>query len=72
VCEDDGDGIFAKEKEKIFEPKFEKNTGLGLALSLEILAITGIPIRESGVPGRGARFEITVLIGMWSSTGNDT
>jgi len=26
----------------------------------EILAITGITIRETGEPGKGARFEITV------------
>jgi signal transduction histidine kinase len=60
VCEDDGDGVIAQEKEKIFERGFGKNTGLGLALSREILSITGITITENGVPGNGARFEITV------------
>ena len=38
----------------------EKNTGLGLFLVREILSITGIKIRETGVPGKGARFEILV------------
>jgi PAS domain S-box-containing protein len=65
VCEDDGDGIPAEEKEKIFERGFGKNTGLGLALSREILSITGITIRETGEPGKGARFVMTVPKGMW-------
>jgi len=68
VCEDDGDGVVAEEKEKIFERGFGKNTGLGLALSREILDITGISIRENGEPGKGARFEILVPKGMWRIT----
>jgi PAS domain S-box-containing protein len=60
VCEDDGDGIPAEDKERIFDWGFGKNTGLGLALSREILGITGITIHETGTPGKGARFEITV------------
>jgi PAS domain S-box-containing protein len=60
VCEDDGDGIADDEKERIFDRGYGKNTGLGLALSREILDITGITIRETGKPGSGARFEITV------------
>ena len=65
VCEDDGDGVVAQEKEKIFERGFGKNTGLGLALSREILTITGITIKETGEPGKGARFEMTVPKGAW-------
>jgi PAS domain S-box-containing protein len=60
VCEDDGDGIPAEDKERIFDWGFGKNTGLGLALSREILGITGIRIRETGIPGKGARFEMAV------------
>jgi PAS domain S-box-containing protein len=60
VCEDDGVGVPAGEKERIFERGFGRNTGLGLALSREILDITGITIRETGTPGAGARFEMTV------------
>ena len=60
VCEDDGEGIAAEEKEKIFNRGFGKNTGLGLFLSREILGISGITIRETGEPGIGARFEILV------------
>ncbi|MEI7434756.1 MAG: PAS domain S-box protein [Methanomicrobiales archaeon] len=65
VCEDDGNGIAAEEKEKIFERGFGKNTGLGLALSREILSITGITIKETGEPGKGARFEMVVPKGMY-------
>jgi PAS domain S-box-containing protein len=65
VCEDDGVGIPHEEKEKIFERGFGKNNGLGLFLSREILAITGITITETGGPGKGARFEITVPKGMF-------
>jgi signal transduction histidine kinase len=69
VCEDDGDGIPAEEKERIFERGFGKNTGLGLALVREILDITGITIRETGEPGKGARFEMTVPKGAYRLTG---
>jgi len=58
VYEDNGTGIPAGEKEIIFNREFGKNTGLGLFLAREILAITGLTIRENGTPGRGARFEI--------------
>jgi signal transduction histidine kinase len=68
VCEDDGYGVVAVEKEKIFERGFGKNTGLGLALAREILDITGITIRETGEPGTGARFEMTVPKGAWRIT----
>jgi PAS domain S-box-containing protein len=64
-CEDDGIGIPADQKEKIFERGYGTNTGLGLFLAREILSITGITIRETGVPGKGARFEILVPKGMW-------
>jgi PAS domain S-box-containing protein len=60
VCEDDGVGIPAEDKGRIFDWGFGENTGLGLALSREILDLTGITIRETGEPGKGARFEIIV------------
>jgi len=65
ICEDDGDGVAAEEKKKIFDRGFGKNTGLGLALSREILSITGITITETGEPGKGARFEIVVPKGAY-------
>jgi two-component system, sensor histidine kinase and response regulator len=57
---DDGGGIAAGDKERIFNKGFGKNTGLGLFLSREILGITGITIREHGVPGEGVLFELVV------------
>ncbi|KQC05326.1 MAG: hypothetical protein APR53_08050 [Methanoculleus sp. SDB] len=58
--EDNGAGIESDNKERIFSRGFGKHTGFGLFLSREILAITGITIRETGTPGAGARFGITV------------
>jgi DNA-binding response OmpR family regulator len=58
VCEDDGVGIPVEDKERIFTYGYGANTGMGLFLVREILAITGITIRETGTPGKGARFEI--------------
>lgn len=37
-----------------------EHTGFGLFFAREILAITGITIRETGTPGEGARFEMVV------------
>jgi PAS domain S-box-containing protein len=58
--EDDGIGIPAEEKEKIFTRFFGKHTGLGLFLAYEICSVTGITLRERGVPGKGALFEMLV------------
>lgn len=58
ICEDDGVGIEEGEKEKIFAYEYGMNTGLGLFLTREVLTITGITVRETGVPGKGARFEM--------------
>jgi PAS domain S-box-containing protein len=68
VWEDNGIGIAADEKEWIFERGFGKNTGLGMFLVREILSLTGITIAETGEPGVGARFEITVPHGSWRIT----
>jgi len=58
VYEDNGTGITEDLKERIFEKGFGKQTGYGMFLVREILAITGIDIHETGIPGRGAQFEI--------------
>ncbi|MCC7569203.1 MAG: PAS domain S-box protein, partial [Candidatus Methanofastidiosa archaeon] len=63
--EDDGVGVPENEKGRIFKRGYGKNTGLGLFLAREILAITGIGIREEGPPGAGARFVITVPPGAY-------
>jgi PAS domain S-box-containing protein len=66
--DDDGEGIIPSDKEKIFQKGYGKHTGLGLFLVYEVLAITGISIQETGVYGKGARFEITVPKGMYQFT----
>jgi PAS domain S-box-containing protein len=60
VCQDDGRGIPGSVKEMIFCQQYYQNTGVGLYLSREILAMTGISIAETGTEGQGARFEIHV------------
>jgi PAS domain S-box-containing protein len=60
LWEDNGIGIAADEKERIFEQGFGTNTGLGMFLIREILSLTGITIRETGKPGKGTRFEMLV------------
>jgi PAS domain S-box-containing protein len=60
IYEDNGIGIPEPDKEHIFDHGYRNNTGFGLFLVREILSITGITIRENGVPGQGARFEILV------------
>ncbi|OPX64226.1 MULTISPECIES: histidine kinase N-terminal 7TM domain-containing protein [unclassified Methanoregula] len=65
LFEDNGTGIPADEKELIFTHGFGKNTGLGLTLSREILAVTDIRLIETGIPGKGARFEMHVPRQSW-------
>jgi signal transduction histidine kinase len=60
VYEDNGSGIPDGEKEKIFETGYEEGTSQGLFLVKELLGFTRIRIRENGVYGSGARFEIEV------------
>jgi K+-sensing histidine kinase KdpD len=65
VCEDNGEGVAADEKDRIFFRGYGKNTGLGLFLVREILGITGFGITETGTFMNGARFEIRVPYGMY-------
>ena len=71
VIADDGDGIPAREKSLIFGQGYGKNTGLGLFLSREILAITGLTIQETGTEGKGACFEIAVPPGSWRTVAGE-
>ena len=69
IFEDDVEGVKASGKEKIFERGYGKHTGLGLYLAREILGITGKIIKETGEPGKGARFEMNVPKGRFKHTG---
>lgn len=68
VYEDDGVGIPQEDKELIFEHTRGGRISYGLFFSREVLAITGLSIRETGVPGKGVRFEILVPEGLFRKT----
>lgn len=68
ICEDDGVGVLPGAKELIFSREFLHKDGLDLYLAREILSITGIAIRETGVYGNGAEFEIRVPKGGYRFT----
>lgn len=65
VYEDDGIGVPDNEKEIIFDRGYGKHTGYGLYIAREILELTNIAIRERGISGKGARFEILVPKGAY-------
>jgi PAS domain S-box-containing protein len=71
AVEDNGVGIPLDLKQKIFNKGFGKNTGFGLFLAREILAITRIVIHETGTHGKGARFEIVVPKGGFRRVGRN-
>jgi len=73
VFEDNGAGIPEEKKEQIFLRGEGTSASRGsLIFVREILSITGITIKETGEPGKGARFEMTVPKGMWQMAGTVT
>ncbi|TAJ45499.1 PAS domain S-box protein [Methanofollis fontis] len=69
IWQDDGVGVPEEEKERIFDRGVGKNTGFGLFLVREVLSITDMSINECGIPGKGAKFVITVPPGMFRVRG---
>ena len=68
--EDDGIGILKEKKEQIFLRSEGSRDSMGsLVFVREILDITSLTIKETGEPGKGARFEIVVPNGAWRITG---
>lgn len=67
VYEDNGAGVPAPMKEAIFRHHYASK-GLPLSLVREILSVTDMTIRETGEPGKGARFEIRVKKGFFRYT----
>jgi PAS domain S-box-containing protein len=59
IIEDNGQGIPDDVKGALFAQR-NPGTGCGLFLAHEILSISGMTIRETGVFGKGLRFEIIV------------
>ena len=70
VYEDNGTGISPEQKDTIFAPDLRPSGGFGLFFVREILSLTEITIEETGEPGKGARFEMTVPKGMWRMSGD--
>ena len=68
VFEDDGVGVADSDKKMIFEWGYKNRMGHGLHHVSEMLAITGMSIRETGEFGKGARFEIFVPSGSYRIT----
>ncbi len=60
VYQDNGSGIPSVDKARIFDKGVGSNTGLGLYMVRELLMISEMKIVETGTPGEGARFEITI------------
>ena len=60
VYEDDCVGIPEDEKEKIFVEGYGKGTGYGLYLIRKICENYGGSIKETGVPGKGVQFIMTI------------
>jgi PAS domain S-box-containing protein len=62
VYSDDGMGVSEVNKPRLFTEGFTtaKGTGLGLAMIRKILQTYGWTIRETGVYGKGVKFEITI------------
>jgi signal transduction histidine kinase len=58
--EDNGVGIPTDEKEQIFMEGYGKGTGYGLYLIRKICEAYGWTIQETGKPGKGAQFTITI------------
>jgi signal transduction histidine kinase len=56
--EDDGAGIPENEKSLIFTEGYGKGAGYGLFLIHKMCETYGWQIKETGEPGKGARFEI--------------
>jgi len=67
VIKDNGSGIPDDAKERIFRREYFKNTGFGLFLTRDILAITNLTITENGTFGTGARFVIHAPLGTYRS-----
>lgn len=67
-CEDDGVGIPADQKERIFDRIVGGEGKFGLFFVREFLTLSGMTVAETGTPGEGARFEITIPKGVYRFT----
>jgi len=71
IYEDDGIGIPLEKKEQIFSLGKEPDARIrGLFFIQEILDLTSMKIKETGVPSKGVRFEIIVPNGVYRLNGS--
>lgn len=72
TVEDEGEGISAKDRERIFMPFFttkSKGTGLGLAIIRRIVEAHGGNVKVSSLPSGGASFAIGKISGFSATKG---
>ena len=62
VYEDDGVGISVDNKAQLFKEGFSTggSTGYGLFLTRKMIEVYGWQIQETGEPGKGAKFVISI------------
>jgi PAS domain S-box-containing protein len=60
IYEDDGVGISAAERPNLFKEGHGRGTGYGLYLIKKMIQVYGWTIQETGQPGKGAEFAITI------------
>lgn len=72
AIEDDGTGVPDEKKNAILQPTYNRRSGHGLYLVRDILDLTGISIRETGTPGKGACFEVIVPAWGWREITDDS
>jgi PAS domain S-box-containing protein len=65
VYQDNGVGIPEEKKEELFTKNFGKMTGFHLFFVHDILDISDMKIDETGTPGKGVRFEISIPRGLY-------
>jgi PAS domain S-box-containing protein len=69
IYEDDGVGIPTERKKDLFVRGVGSATGFSLFFVHDILEISDMSILETGVPGNGVRFEISVPRGLYRING---
>ncbi|MCU0629510.1 MAG: PAS domain S-box protein, partial [Methanoregulaceae archaeon] len=69
IYEDDGVGIPVERKKELLVRGVGSGTGFSLFFVHDILEISDMSILETGIPGTGVRFEISVPRGLYRITG---
>lgn len=70
IYEDDGVGIPPEKKKDLFVRGVGSATGFSLFFVHDILEISDMSIQETGIPGSGVRFEISIPKGLYRIPGD--